>query len=80
MKNDPNEKNIPNTFLPLCDEKVFSVKYLTGLLRHGCVSLDRMPKDVAEKVENELSRRGKIWRNTLSRSQHSHIVNSPGED
>ena len=73
---DIKRKDIPREFVnpALHDEKV-SIWQIIQLLRHGAVDFSLMPKEIKEKVDAELDRRGKLWRNTMSRSQHSELVN-----
>ena len=57
MKGDPKERNIENTFVPNCGDKMLSVGSLEYMLRQGFVTLDMMPDDVKVRVEKELIKR-----------------------
>jgi len=57
MKGDPVEKNIKNTFVPLCKNQTFSVNQLVFMLRQGFVNFSMMPDDVKIRVEKELIKR-----------------------
>ena len=54
MKSDPKERNIENTFVPNCGDKMLSVGSLAYMLRQGFVTLDMMPDDVKSRVEIQL--------------------------
>jgi len=70
------KKDIPREFVnPAYATEKLSIWDIVQLLRHGAVDFSLMPKEIKEKVDAELHRRGKIWKNTMSRSQHSEIVN-----
>jgi len=56
MKGDPKERNIENTFVPNCGDKMLSVGSLEYMLRQGFVTLDMMPNDIRERVEIEIMR------------------------
>lgn len=47
-------KDIPNTFLPNCRSQMLSVRNILYFLKHGAVSFDRMPREVADRVQKAL--------------------------
>lgn len=65
MSTNPDEFDIPNTFLPACEAKVFSVNYLLQLFKYGFVSFDRMPPEIAVRVRKEWDNRGKASQEKL---------------
>ena len=75
------KKNIPREYInkTLVDE-YYSIWDIVQLLGHGAVQVDKLPKEIQDRVYAELHRRGKLWRNTMSRSKHSSIVNQPLDD
>ena len=81
MNYDIRKEDIPREFVnpTLAREKV-SIWDIVQLLGHGAVDFSLMPKEIQSRVYEELHRRGKLWRNTMSRSLHSEIVNQETGD
>ena len=80
MIEDIRKKNIPRDYInKTLAAEYYSIWDIVQLLGHGAVQVDKLPKEIQDKVYAELHRRGKMWRNTMSRSQHSEIVN-PASD
>jgi len=59
MKYDIDERNIPNTFAPTCENKMFSISDIVGGLKFGIFVYKKFPKDVARHVWAEHARRVK---------------------
>ena len=80
-KEDIRKEDIPREFVNpnLAREKI-SIWDIVQLIGHGAVDFSLMPKEIRDRVDAELDRRGKLWRNTMSRSQHSEIVNPKTEE
>ena len=76
MTYDLHEKKIPREYInKALAGDYYSIWDIVQLLGHGAVNFELMPKEIRASVETELHRRGKLWRNTMSRSQHSATVN-----
>ncbi len=58
---DPDLRNIRNTFLPLCERKVLSINDLIELLRWGFAKQEKLSKDVKKLVFDELHRRSRPY-------------------
>jgi len=56
---DPTEYNIQNTFAPRCKSQILSVNQIIAGLRFGFFSFNKLPDDVADRVQAELSSRPK---------------------
>jgi len=56
---DPTEYNIPNTFAPRCKSKTLSVNQIIAGLRFGFFSFNKLPDDIANRVQVKLSSRPK---------------------
>ena len=54
---DPYERNIPNTFLPDCRNKMLSVDDLIAGLRVGIISFDVISPEISERVHLEIEKR-----------------------
>jgi len=81
MIEDIRIKNIPRNYInKTLVAEYYSIWDIVQLLGHGAVQVDKLPKDIQDRVYAELHRRGNLWRNTMSRSQHSEIVNPKTEE
>jgi len=76
MNEDIQKEDIPREYVnPTLLREYVSIWDIVQLLQFGAVDFSLMPKEIRAKVDAELDRRGKLWRNTMSRSQHSQLVN-----
>ena len=62
---DPNKRDIPNTWLPRCESKMFSINGLIVAMNHGFCHVDDFPPDVRQRVWKELARRNPEMREML---------------
>ena len=53
---DPDLRNIRNTFLPLCERKVLSINNIISCLQHGFMRMSKLPPEIADRVQEELNR------------------------
>jgi len=60
MKYDIYKINIPNTFAPTCENKMFSISDIVGGLKFGIFEHKKFPPEVAKRVWTEHARRVKI--------------------
>ena len=56
MALDPYEENIPNTFAPICKNKMFSVAMIAFGLKKGMFDRKKIPPDIAKRAWDELHR------------------------
>jgi len=71
FQRDPEEKNIKNDFAPNMRNECFSINNIISCLRHGFMQINKLPPGIADRVQYELDQ----LKMTVSRSQHSEIVN-----
>ena len=56
MKGDPSEENIKNYFAPNMINEYFSVDGIIHCLRHGFMSMSKLPPEIADRVHERLDR------------------------
>ena len=68
---NPDEKNIKNDFAPNLTNEYFSVNDIIGCLRHGFLQIDKLPPEIAYRVQERLNR-------LKSKENHQHSWNWKG--
>ena len=56
MKADPDEENIKNYFAPNMRNEYFSVDGIIHCLRHGFMQQNKLPPEIADRVQERLYR------------------------
>ncbi len=76
MNEDIRKEDIPREYVnPTLLREYVSIWGIVQLLQFGAVDFSLMPKEIKEKVDAEIHRRGFYGETPLSRSQHSELVN-----
>jgi len=53
---DPEKESIKNDFAPNMTNEYFSINAIIHCLRHGFLQINKLPPDIANRVQEELNR------------------------